>query len=237
MSYGSILGASGLIQPQYLPAVAPSGVQNPMTSNLNSGGFGFNCPVDILGSQNTANLIRFDTPIQLNPQDVTLSMVGPATVLSIVDNVHICVGGGNPLNVGQFMEFLVDANGDGTIKANGANVTTTLNQSVANFNFNGNPTTVNVTGAVNTSGQVKAESLAYTLGSPFISTETLGVTGTVVVAFPTITAQDRVIMTVRTFGGTPGFLSYTINPGVGFTITSTSNADTSSVEVYVIPVQ
>jgi hypothetical protein len=55
------------------------------------------------------------------------------------------------------------------------------------------------------------------------------VAGTVVVANATIEATSLILLTRRVVGGTPGFLSYVRNPGVGFTITSTSATDTSTV--------
>lgn len=56
------------------------------------------------------------------------------------------------------------------------------------------------------------------------------VAGTVTVANTTITASSRILVTVTTPGGTRGYLSVSKNPGVGFTINSTSNTETSTVD-------
>ncbi|MEU3899729.1 glycosyl hydrolase family 28-related protein [Streptomyces sp. NPDC045251] len=55
------------------------------------------------------------------------------------------------------------------------------------------------------------------------------VDGTVTVANTSVTATTRVIAFRQTAGGTLGHLSVTTDPGVGFTITSSSAADTSTV--------
>jgi hypothetical protein len=55
------------------------------------------------------------------------------------------------------------------------------------------------------------------------------VAGTVVVANATVEATALILLTRRVVGGTPGFLSYVRNAGVGFTINSTSATDTSTV--------
>jgi hypothetical protein len=56
------------------------------------------------------------------------------------------------------------------------------------------------------------------------------VAGTKAVAYPTLTATDRVLVAVTTPAGTRGYLSVTKNAGVGFTINSTSNTETSTVD-------
>ncbi|ODA69505.1 right-handed parallel beta-helix repeat-containing protein [Streptomyces sp. AVP053U2] len=53
--------------------------------------------------------------------------------------------------------------------------------------------------------------------------------GTVTVANTSVTATTRVATFRQTAGGTLGHLSVTKNPGVGFTITSSSGTDTSAV--------
>ncbi|MEV8124119.1 glycosyl hydrolase family 28-related protein [Streptomyces sp. NPDC085944] len=53
--------------------------------------------------------------------------------------------------------------------------------------------------------------------------------GTVTVANTSVTANTRVMPFRQAAGGAPGHLSVTKNPGVGFTITSSSNTDTSVV--------
>lgn len=55
------------------------------------------------------------------------------------------------------------------------------------------------------------------------------VAGTVTVPLASIVAGAIVLMAHETFGGTPGLLSYAVNAGVGFDITSANVADTSTV--------
>lgn len=62
------------------------------------------------------------------------------------------------------------------------------------------------------------------------------VAGTVTVGCTGITASSIIQLTVKTIGGTPGTLSYTLNAGVGFTINSSNAADTSVVTFTVFEV-
>lgn len=55
------------------------------------------------------------------------------------------------------------------------------------------------------------------------------VAGTVTVANRIVTANSRIFLTRATTGGTTGHLSYTISAGASFTITSSSNTDTSVI--------
>ena len=55
------------------------------------------------------------------------------------------------------------------------------------------------------------------------------VTGFKVVANKYITANSMIRLTCQTSSGTQGSLSVSLNPGVGFTITSTSGTDVSTV--------
>lgn len=55
------------------------------------------------------------------------------------------------------------------------------------------------------------------------------VAGTVAVALADITAGARVFLSRRTAGASPGHLTYVVNAGVGFTITSTDAADTGNI--------
>lgn len=66
-----------------------------------------------------------------------------------------------------------------------------------------------------------------------IDTATLAA-GTVTVGNTTVAATSHLFLSVRTPGGTRGHLSYTINPGVGFTITSTSATETSVVSYLIV---
>lgn len=60
------------------------------------------------------------------------------------------------------------------------------------------------------------------------------VAGTVVVANTSVTANSRIFFSVSTAGGIQGALSYTKNAGTDFTINSTSAAETSTVDWYII---
>lgn len=55
------------------------------------------------------------------------------------------------------------------------------------------------------------------------------VAGTIEVANTSVTANSRIFLTVQAAGGTQGHLSITRTAGTSFTITSTSNLDTSTV--------
>lgn len=55
------------------------------------------------------------------------------------------------------------------------------------------------------------------------------VAGTVTVANTAVTASSELFLSRKTIGGTTGTLSYTVSAGVGFTITSSSNTDTSVI--------
>jgi hypothetical protein len=60
------------------------------------------------------------------------------------------------------------------------------------------------------------------------------VAGTVTVANASVNINSRIQVTSQTDGGTPGWLRVSsINPGVGFTITSSSATDTSTVAWYI----
>lgn len=67
----------------------------------------------------------------------------------------------------------------------------------------------------------------------FIGTAVL-VGGTVAVANTNIAANDRIFLSVSLPGGTQGFLSYAINAGVDFTISSTNALDTSTVAYFIV---
>ena len=55
------------------------------------------------------------------------------------------------------------------------------------------------------------------------------VAGTIVIANTSVTANSKIQMTAQNNSGTPGHLYVTLNPGVGFTITSTSATDTRTI--------
>jgi len=58
--------------------------------------------------------------------------------------------------------------------------------------------------------------------------------GTVTVANTNISVNDKIFLSVELPGGTQGFLSYAINAGVSFTITSTNALDTSTVAYFIV---
>lgn len=65
--------------------------------------------------------------------------------------------------------------------------------------------------------------------TPISGSSTL-VAGTVTVANTTVASTSRVIVTRTTSGGTVGHITVTKNAGVGFTITSSSNTETSTFD-------
>ncbi|UOF82045.1 hypothetical protein [Caudoviricetes sp.] len=69
--------------------------------------------------------------------------------------------------------------------------------------------------------------------NPSIGTATL-VGGTATVSNTWVTANDIVFMSVVTPGGTEGFLSAAVTAGTGFTITSSSSSDTSTVGYLIV---
>jgi hypothetical protein len=62
------------------------------------------------------------------------------------------------------------------------------------------------------------------------------VAGTVTVANTSVTANTQVRYARKTIGGTVGNMSYTISAGVGFTLASSSNTDTSTIDWELIEV-
>lgn len=60
------------------------------------------------------------------------------------------------------------------------------------------------------------------------------VAGTKTIADTSVTSNTIVQLSYKTFAGTPGDLGYSTNPGVGFTVTSTSNTDTSTFSYQLI---
>lgn len=77
--------------------------------------------------------------------------------------------------------------------------------------------------------------LALQAAQPLAWGTTTLVAGTKAVALAAITAGSTVILAVKTLGGTIGVLSYTVSAGVGFTITSLSALDVSSISWVVMP--
>lgn len=61
------------------------------------------------------------------------------------------------------------------------------------------------------------------------------VAGTKAVALASVTAGSTVMLTPKSLAGTVGVLSYTLSAGVGFSITSVSVLDTSTVSWLVLP--
>lgn len=60
------------------------------------------------------------------------------------------------------------------------------------------------------------------------------VAGTVTISNTLVTSSSIIILARTTSGGTTGTLSYTKNAGVGFTVSSTSNTDTSTFDYLII---
>lgn len=77
--------------------------------------------------------------------------------------------------------------------------------------------------------------LALQAAQPLAWGTTTLVAGTKAVALAAIAAGSTVTYSVKTLAGTTGLLSHTIAAGVGFTITSLSPLDTSSVSYLVMP--
>lgn len=63
------------------------------------------------------------------------------------------------------------------------------------------------------------------------------VAGSVIVNNATISAFSVVILCRKTIGGVPGNLTYTLSAGSGFTITSSSASDTSTVSYLIVEVK
>ncbi len=58
--------------------------------------------------------------------------------------------------------------------------------------------------------------------------------GTKAIANTSVTATSRIFLQRQAVGGAPGHLSYTRQPGVGFTVTSTSNTETSTLNWLIV---
>ncbi len=56
------------------------------------------------------------------------------------------------------------------------------------------------------------------------------VAGVATVPLTAVTANSAIMLTRRAAGGTPGHLGFTRSAGVGFSITNTSNVDTSVIQ-------
>ena len=97
----------------------------------------------------------------------------------------------------------------------------------------------NSAGVLRTNGSMIFDSgvrigLAGTTISRSIHGSAVMVAGTITVANSNITASTRIFVTVKTPGGTQGFLSTSRSVGVSFTITSTNVAETSTIEYLLI---
>ena len=60
--------------------------------------------------------------------------------------------------------------------------------------------------------------------------EVVLVAGVATIADDQVTANSRIFLSRRLVGGTAGNMGFTRNAGVGFSITNSSNTDTSTVE-------
>jgi hypothetical protein len=72
--------------------------------------------------------------------------------------------------------------------------------------------------------------LRFTSGANQVAGETTLVGGTKTIANTVVSATTVIMLSRKTAGGTLGFLTYTLNAGVGFTINSSSATDTSVIE-------
>jgi len=66
------------------------------------------------------------------------------------------------------------------------------------------------------------------------SNATLGIAGVVIVNNPVVTANSIIMLSRKTVGTNPGILSYVVNPGVGFTISSNNNGDDGEISYIII---
>ena len=67
-----------------------------------------------------------------------------------------------------------------------------------------------------------------------IGTTAAMVAGVIATSTTAITANSVVLFSRKTTGGTPGHVSYTISAGVSFTLTSTSNTETSTFDYLIV---
>ena len=77
--------------------------------------------------------------------------------------------------------------------------------------------------------ELSVTSLQALAGNTYTLGETTLVSGTKAVVDYAITASSFIMLSRHLLSGTPGVLSYVLTPGVGFTITSSSTADLSSI--------
>jgi hypothetical protein len=77
---------------------------------------------------------------------------------------------------------------------------------------------------------------AFPAGTTLVGTGTL-VAGTVTIPYPTIATGDAIILT-RTLphGANPGVLGFSINNGVGFTVTSSVATDVGTFQYVIMTV-
>lgn len=88
----------------------------------------------------------------------------------------------------------------------------------------------------------KLKSLAYpVIGGLYVKAgatsrlhDAVLVGGTVTVANTSVTANTRILLSRQTTGGTLGHLSYSISAGVGYTVTSSSGTETSTVTCFLM---
>jgi hypothetical protein len=211
-----------------------------MTAPLDLNGFPLDCPVAFQSSSSSDGIV-INTIDPLNPYEFRLQTTpGTNALASLNVGMHLrIIESVAPFNSALGMDLTADAGtGDGVITANGANGSITVVGFSANFvGPNATTASVNVTGDVNVSDTVKSVNFSYASGSAYIGSGQLGGgLGVLVVPFPTIDANDRVVIQRKAFSGTVGELAYSILPGASFTIASSNTADTSTVEWMVFPV-
>lgn len=76
---------------------------------------------------------------------------------------------------------------------------------------------------------------AFPAGTTLVGTSTL-VAGTVTIPYPAIATGDAIILTRTSLGANAGVLSFSINNGVGFTVTSANAADVGTFQYVIMTV-
>jgi hypothetical protein len=140
----------------------------------------------------------------------------------------------------------VSNNAAATLTRSGNHALTITTTGVTGVTFPTTGTLATLAGAETLSNKVLTATgaIAQTLGATFTipsgANQRAGnatlVGGTIEVANTTVTANTVIILALKTAGGTPGALTYTLSAGVSFTITSDSGTDTSTVSYLLIEV-
>ncbi len=152
-------------------------------------------------------MVAYPSKVNGNLQVTGVLNVTPGGVLNL-NNVNLYASGNNL----QTDNYFVAPNGQANGQWNA---------------FGGNATTLNI----GTAGG----GLSVKEGANARSGTSVLVAGTVTVANTSVTANSRIQLTSQVDGGTPGFLRVSARtPGTSFTITSSSNTDTSTVAWFMV---